>query len=439
MKDPRETEPLAGGTQPRAVVRECQLTITDGQPDGRVFPFAAERIVIGADPKADVVIDDTAMSKFHCEIRIRDGAATLRDLGSRNGTLVDRVPVIEAPLRPGALVTIGRTTLRFDVGTRDVEIPLSARERFGRLRGQSIGMRAAFTALEAAAASDATVLLQGESGTGKELAAESIHLESARRDGPFVVIDCGAIPATLLEAELFGHEAGAFTGATAARAGTFEAAAGGTIFLDEIGELALDLQPKLLRAIERREIQRIGSTKRIPVDVRIIAATNRNLEQEVNARRFRADLYYRLAVLVVKLPPLRVRAADMPGLVNAILDDLRAGESPMATSLRRGELLPELLRHDWPGNVRELRNYVEACLVRQETVAPMIASGEPPIDANEPLSLVRERWVRHVERRYLEQLLLIHGNNVSAAARAAGIDRVHLHRLLARAGLRGQR
>jgi transcriptional regulator with PAS, ATPase and Fis domain len=437
--DPRQTEPITSEKALRAVVRECKLTIIEGQRDVRAFPFAAERIVIGADPKADVVIDDPAMSKFHCEIRIREGAATLRDLGSRNGTQVDRVPVIEAPLRPGAVIALGRTTLRFDVGTRDVEIPLSARDRFGRLRGHSVAMRAAFTTLEAAAASDATVLLQGESGTGKELAAESIHLESARRDGPFIVMDCGAIPASLLEAELFGHEAGAFTGATSTRIGTFEAAAGGTVFLDEIGELALDLQPKLLRAIERREIQRIGSTKRVPVDVRIIAATNRNLEQEVNARRFRADLYYRLAVIVVKLPSLRERSADLPMLVEAILDDLRAEDSPMARSLRRGELLAELLRHDWPGNVRELRNYLEACLVRQDTVAPIMQSGEPPIDANQPLGLVRERWVRHVERRYLEQLLLIHGNNVSAAARAAGIDRVHLHRLLARAGLRGQR
>jgi transcriptional regulator with PAS, ATPase and Fis domain len=436
--DPRQTEPLTGASALRAVVRECQLTVTEGQHDVRVVPFAAERIVIGADPGADVVIDDTTMSKFHCEIRVREGTATLRDLGSRNGTQVDRVPVIEAPLRPGAVITLGRTTLRFDVGTRDVEIPLSGRERFGRMRAHSVSMRAAFTTLEAAAASDATVLLQGESGTGKELAAESIHLESARRDGPFIVMDCGAIPASLLETELFGHEAGAFTGATSTRIGTFEAAAGGTVFLDEIGELALDLQPKLLRVIERREVQRIGSTKRIPVDVRIVAATNRNVEKEVNARRFRADLYYRLAVLVVKLPPLRERAADLPLLVEGILDDLRAGDSPMARSLRRGEMLAELLRHDWPGNVRELRNYLEGCLVRQDTSTPLMQSGEPPIDANQPLALVRERWVRHIERRYLEQLLLIHANNVSAAARAAGIDRVHLHRLLARAGLRGR-
>jgi transcriptional regulator with PAS, ATPase and Fis domain len=206
--------------------------------------------------------------------------------------------------------------------------------------------------------------------------------------------------------------------------------------LDEIGELALDLQPKLLRAIERREIQRIGGAQRIATDVRIIAATNRNLATEVNARRFRSDLFFRLAVLVVHLPPLRDRAADLPPLVAAILDDLRAGDSAMARALRSGELLPELLRHAWPGNVRELRNYVESSLVRQELAAAPLAADEPAIDVELPLREVRERWLRHVERRYLEQLLVVHRNNVSAAARAAGIDRVHFHRLLTRAGLR---
>jgi transcriptional regulator with PAS, ATPase and Fis domain len=438
--DPRTTEALTAAQAVRAVVRECRLTRVEDGRDGPPFLFAAERMVIGADPKADLVIADPALSKFHCEIRISEGAAVVRDLGSRNGTLLDRVPVIEAPLRDGALLGLGRTQLRFNVGTRQVEIPLSPRERFGRLIGRSAAMRASFIVLEAAAASASTVMLQGESGTGKDLAAESIHLESARSAGPFVVVDCGAIPANLLEAELFGFEAGAFTGATAQRIGAFEAASGGTILLDEIGELALDLQPKLLRAIERREIQRIGGAQRIPIDVRIIAATNRNLRQEVNARRFRSDLYFRLAVLVVTLPPLRDRAPDLPLLVAAILDDLRAGDSAMARALRGGELLPELLRHGWPGNVRELRNYVEACLVRQDLAAAPLASDEPALepalDLALPLREVRERWVRHVERRYLEQLLVLHGNNVSAAARAAGIDRVHFHRLLSRTGLR---
>ena len=436
-QDPRTTEALTASSAPlRALVRECKLTILGGELDGTEHPFAAERMVIGADPRADFVVADPAMSKFHCELRIADGASFVRDLGSRNGTFIDRVPILEAPLRDGALLTIGRTQMRFDVGARHHEIPLSPRDRFGRLRGASVPMRAAFALLEAAAASQSTVLLQGESGTGKDLAAESIHLESPRRDGPFVVVDCGAIPGSLLEAELFGHEAGAFTGATTTRIGAFEAAAGGTLLLDEIGELALDLQPKLLRVIDRREIQRIGGTRRIPVDVRVLAATNRNLKEEVNARRFRSDLYFRLAVLVVRMPPLRERTIDIPLLVEAILADLGDRDSPMARALSKGELLPELLRHAWPGNVRELRNYIEACVVRQERALEPAASDEPRIDVTLPLRAVREQWLRHVERRYLQELLVAHGNNVSAAARAAGVDRVHLHRLLSRAGLR---
>ncbi|MBA3502564.1 MAG: sigma 54-interacting transcriptional regulator [Deltaproteobacteria bacterium] len=341
--------------------------------------------------------------------------------------------MIEAPLRDGALLLLGRTQLRFEIGTRNVDVVVSPNDRFGKLVGGSIPMRAAYASLEAAAATDITLLLHGESGTGKDLAAESLHLASARRDGPFIVIDCGAIPGNLLEVELFGHEAGAFTGAGAARSGAFEAANGGTLFLDEIGELALDLQPKLLRVLDRREVQRVGSTKRTPIDVRIVAATNRNLKEEVNARRFRSDLYFRLAVLVVRMPPLRDRASDIPALVGAILDHLGDRTSPMARSLESGELLPELLRHAWPGNVRELRNYVERCLAGQLVE---LAADEPAIDITQSLRSVRDRWVQHVERQYLERLLAAHGNNVSAAARVAEVDRVHLHRLLAKHGLR---
>jgi DNA-binding NtrC family response regulator len=432
LVDPRTTELLADAPR-RAFVREYRLTL-----DGRARSFAAPRLVIGADPRADLVIADPAMSKFHCEIRIAGGAATLRDLGSRNGTLVDQVRVIEAPLRDGAVLQLGRTALRFDLGTRDVELSLSPRTRFGRLVGSSVAMRVAFAHLEAVAASTATVLLQGESGTGKELAAEALHTESPRRDGPFVVVDCGAIPANLLEVELFGHEPGAFTGATARRIGAFEAASGGTLLLDELGELALDVQPKLLRALDRHEIQRVGSSERIATDVRVVAATNRNLREEVNAHRFRSDLYFRLAVVPITLPPLRERAEDLPVLIEAVLADLGV-TAAAAAPLRSGELVAELLRHSWPGNVRELRNYIEAALVRQDFgLARDDAEhdAEPAIDVAEPLRVVRERWVRHVERRYLEQLLAAHANNVSAAARAAGVDRVHLHRLLGRAGLR---
>ncbi|MEJ7602659.1 MAG: sigma 54-interacting transcriptional regulator [Kofleriaceae bacterium] len=432
MQDPRVTEALGGGVI-RADIRECRLTL----PDGTVHPFATERLVIGADARADLVLADPTLSKFHCEIRITDGGCFVRDLGSRNGTTVDRIPILEAPLRDGAVLGLGRTELRFEVGHQRRERVLSRHDHFGRLRGASVPMRAVYALLEAAAASTTTVLLQGESGTGKDLAAESLHLESPRREGPFVVVDCGAIPGPLLEAELFGYEAGSFTGATGTRIGAFEASHGGTLLLDEIGELALDLQPKLLRAIDRREIQRIGGSTRIPVDVRVVAATNRDLRQEVNARRFRSDLYFRIAVLVVTMPPLRERTTDLPLLVAAILDDLGDRESAMARSLAGGELLPELLRHGWPGNVRELRNYLESALVRQDhAIALTTPPNEPAIDVALPLRVVRETWSRHVERRYLERLLMVHGGNVSAAARAAGVDRVHLHRLLSRAGLR---
>ena len=433
----RATEGLPSALPTRALVRECRLTVVGGAADGTVHTLRGERTVIGAHPSADVELDDAALSKFHCEIRIADGTPVLRDLGSTNGSFVDGVPVIEAPLRHESMLTLGRTQLRFDVGRRDIEIPLSGRERFGRLLGRSVAMRAAFAQLERAAATDSTVLLQGETGTGKDLAAESIHHESARRDGPLVIVDCAALPPSLLEDELFGHERGAFTGADVARAGAFEAAAGGTVFLDEVGELALDLQPKLLRVLERRDVQRLGATRRLPVDVRIIAATNRNLKQEVNARRFRSDLYFRLAVLVVTLPPLRERVSDVPLIVDGILADLGARDLPAAAALRSGELLPELMRHGWPGNVRELRNYVESWLVHAATPpsSPSPAD-EPGIDPAQPWKTVRDRYLRWVERRYLERLLAEHGNNVSAAARAAGVDRVHLHRLLSRAGLR---
>ncbi|MDQ3337788.1 MAG: sigma 54-interacting transcriptional regulator [Myxococcota bacterium] len=429
-EDPRITEAIGSGNEIRATVRECRLVSI---ADGRVYTFALPRTVIGADDRADIVLSDPSLSRFHCEIEVERGRPVLHDLGSRNGTHVDGVPVIEAPLRDGALLLLGRTQLRFEIGTRNVDVVVSPNDRFGKLVGGSIPMRAAYASLEAAAATDITLLLHGESGTGKDLAAESLHLASARRDGPFIVIDCGAIPGNLLEVELFGHEAGAFTGAGAARSGAFEAANGGTLFLDEIGELALDLQPKLLRVLDRREVQRVGSTKRTPIDVRIVAATNRNLKEEVNARRFRSDLYFRLAVLVVRMPPLRDRASDIPALVGAILDHLGDRTSPMARSLESGELLPELLRHAWPGNVRELRNYVERCLAGQLVE---LAADEPAIDITQSLRSVRDRWVQHVERQYLERLLAAHGNNVSAAARVAEVDRVHLHRLLAKHGLR---
>jgi len=421
-----------------ALIRQFFLRVMVGPDAGVQYISAKERTVIGTQTGADLLLSDPTCSRFHCEIEIAGGQATLRDLGSRNGTLIDAVPVLVAPLRDGALLTVGRTQIRFELSPGHVRVPLSERTSFGRMRGQSAAMRAVFSILERAARSDATVLLLGETGTGKDLAAESIHLESSRAAEPFIVVDCGAIPATLLESELFGHEKGAFTGATSARAGAFEAASGGTLFLDEVGELDLELQPKLLRVIETRQVRRIGMQRAQTIDVRLIAATNRHLRVEVNAGRFRSDLYYRLAVIEAMQPPLRERVEDLPLLLEAILESLEAPPET-ADALRHPQYVASLARHDWPGNVRELRNYIERCIVLEDQPPLREAPtepGPPPIDAQRPLREQRERWMRYFERTYLEQLLANHGGNVAAAARAAGIDRIHMYRLLSRAGLR---
>lgn len=323
-------------------------------------------------------------------------------------------------------------------------------DRFGQMVGSAGTARSLFTLLRRAAASQATVLLEGETGTGKEASAESIHEESARSGGPFIVVDCGAIPPQLLESELFGYERGAFTGAVAPRQGAFEAASGGTIFLDEIGELSLDLQPKILRVLERRHVKRIGSNSYVPVDVRVVAATNRSLRIEVAERRFRSDLYYRLAVLRVTLPPLRDRVADLPLLVDHMLSNLGVLDSPQAVGLRSPEFIAKLGRYRWPGNIRQLRNYLERCIALGDLSTPPGADSIPPpenepdkdreaaLGIDLPLKVAREQCLSRFERRYLEAVLLRHDNNVSAAARAAGVDRIHFYRLLWKHGLRTQ-
>jgi DNA-binding NtrC family response regulator len=295
-------------------------------------------------------------------------------------------------------------------------------------------MREVFRRLELAAVSDATVLLEGETGTGKEGAAVGIHETSARADGPLVVVDCGAIPANLIESELFGHEPGAFTGAGGRRIGAFEEASGGTLFLDEIGELAPALQPTLLRALESRTIKRVGASKPIACDVRVVAATNRDLRAEVNDGQFRADLYYRLAVVRVNLPPLRERTGDLPLLVDHLLERLGVGPDDRA-SLSSDEFLAGLERANWLGNVRELRNHLEQCLVLQTTELPEPAPDSPEagsVDLSRPYDEVRRLAIAGFERAYVAALLDAHGGDVSAAARAAGINRAYLYRLIKR-------
>jgi two-component system response regulator GlrR len=425
-----------------SLVQRFSLTIVAGHGAGRVTRSSGERFAIGFDESNDLVLGDRSVSRFHCEITISGGAAVVNDLGSANGTIVDGVSVFHARLRSGQTLTLGRVQVRFDLDTDAVQIPLSKKDRFGLMVGSSRAMRAAFALLEKAAPADTTVLLEGETGTGKEAAAESIHRESRRKKGPFVVVDCGAIPTNLLESELFGHEKGSFTGAVAMRQGAFEAADGGTVFLDEIGELATELQPKLLRVLERREIKRVGSPRFFPVNVRLIAATNRDLRAEVNERRFRSDLFYRLAVVQIRLPALRERPEDLAGLIGHILGDLGLRDHPEAERLESPELLDDLKRHAWPGNVRELRNYIERSLTLEDMGPPAHdsaasgAAGFPGVLSSLPLKEARDQLVRDFERRYLADLLANHGGKLTEAARLAGIDRITLYRLLRRHGLR---
>jgi transcriptional regulator with PAS, ATPase and Fis domain len=295
-------------------------------------------------------------------------------------------------------------------------------------------MSQVFALLQRAAASNATVLLEGETGTGKEAAAKSIHSRSARRGKPFIVVDCGALPPSLIEGELFGHRRGAFTGAAVAREGLLAAASGGTLFLDEIGELPLKLQPKLLGALERRQIKPVGDSKYVPIDVRVIAATNRDLRAELRAGRFRSDLYYRLAVLQIHLPPLRQRREDLLPLVERFLRELGASDAERKP-MRGEEFKAQLARHSWPGNARELRNYVERCLALNAPAPIVITRPEEKAWADitcQPLRAARVVFEKH----YLQELLDRHSHNVTAASCAAGVGRANLYRLLWRHKLR---
>ena len=418
------------------------VEVVEGGPVGRRWAGGAGRCAIGAAPTNDLVLDESTVSRFHCELWTDDLGVRVRDLDSKNGTVLDGVSVQAARVRHGSLVRCGRVTLRVQLGDVAVQVPLSPRTAFGTLRGRSPLVRAAFAMLERAAATEVTVLLEGETGTGKDGAARAIHAAGARRAGPFVVVDCGAISPSLIEGELFGHERGAFTGATDARAGVFEAARGGAVFLDEIGELPLELQPKLLRALEAREVRRLGATAATAIDVRVIAATHRDLRAEVNAGTFRADLYYRLAVVRIELPPLRRRGEDVPLLVDAFVDELTAtGLAPtLAAALRAPGFVAELAAAAWPGNVRELRNHLAMCAVVGAAVPPgrtaARASTAVPVDLEVPLKEARQRLLDEFEQRYLEALLERHAGNVSAAARQAGLSRVSLYALLRKAGLR---
>jgi DNA-binding NtrC family response regulator len=436
---PSSTVSLRDRDGEHLAIHRVRLIATGGADHGRLFEAEGSRVTLGTHERCDLVLREASVSRWHAELHVEHDGVRVTDLDSSNGTTVDGVRIERAYLVPGAVLGLGRARLRFEVADRPVRVPVASETRFGGLVGTSPATRAVFALLERAAQSDATVLLHGETGTGKEVAARSVHERSARSGGPFVVVDCASIPPELMESELFGHLRGSFTGAVGDRVGAFAAADKGTIFLDEIGELPIALQPKLLRALEAREVKPVGGHAYRPIDVRVVAATHRDLPREIGAGAFRSDLYYRLAVIEVRIPPLRDRLDDLPALLDALVDELDAPPDALA-AVRAPEFLARVRRHRWPGNIRELRNHVERTLAlgadAPSPAAPAAAADDDVapglVDVSIPLKIARERWNAELERRYLAALLDAHGGNVSAAARAAGIDRSHLHRLLAR-------
>jgi two-component system, NtrC family, response regulator GlrR len=431
-KPPASTPPAS--ERPRRAIRRFRVEAVGG----RQWDEPAERCAIGSHPSNDLVIDDSTVSRFHCELSIAGSAVRVRDLGSRNGVYAGAIQITDGMVPGGTDLRLGNSDVRIHVDEQRSELASSEHPAFGPLIGDSAIMREVFSQLEKIAATDATLLVQGETGTGKEGVAEAVHEASTRAAGPFIVVDCSAIPANLLESELFGHEAGAFTGATERRIGAFEQASGGTLFLDEIGELPIDLQPKLLRALESRVIRRLGGRAAVNCDLRIIAATNRDLRAEVNRGAFRPDLYFRLAVVKVELPPLRERSDDIPLLVSHLLQRLGAPAATIA-DLTQPDYLALLAAASWPGNVRELRNHLEQCVVfaeRRLPNGPRTPHPSSAIDARVSFDVARRQVLDNFERSYVLSLLELHQGNVTAAARASGTNRAFLYRLLRRHSLR---
>jgi transcriptional regulator with PAS, ATPase and Fis domain len=414
-----------------------RLSIIAGPDQGREIAWSEPEFHIGSGRSCTLILTDPTVSRTHCVLKMGPEGPSIHDLGSTNGTMVGGYRVDSAYLRPGAVIGLGRTHIRFEAGTSSREV--DSGERYGLMLGNSRPMHKLFDSLRRVSSSNATVLIEGETGTGKELIAETIHNGSQRAHGPFVVFDCARVAPTLLESELFGHERGSFTGANETRIGVIESADGGTVFLDEIGELSLDLQPKLLRALERQEICRIGSSRTRRLNVRILSATNRDLRAMVRAGEFRQDLFYRLDVVKLKVPPLRERREDIPLLGHHFLRQITGDASAELPE----DLLAMFRSHSWPGNVRELRSAVERWILLgkshhrlvTEPIVPAegTESGEDDeFDLNSAFRDVKARVVSQWERSYLEKLMSRHDGNVSRAARAVRMSRNYLTELLQR-------
>jgi DNA-binding NtrC family response regulator len=414
--------------------------VVEGPDQGRAVKINA-RIVVGSGADSDLQLSDGRVSEQHLSLEPTASGFQLEDLGSTNGVIYEGSAVGSATLSIGATLKIGHSFLRIQPTSSPLEVEPSQACRFGELVGESLIMRELFAVLELASQSEATVLIEGETGTGKELAARALHEASERRKGPFVVVDCGALPENLLESELFGHMRGAFTGATDRRQGAFAKADKGTIFLDELGRISPAVQARLLRVIEERQLKPVGSDDSRAIDVRILGASRHDLDLEVADGSFRADLFYRLSVLRVKMPPLRSRREDIPSIVKAMCDSRGFVPGPIA-----GPNLDRLTTQAWPGNVRELRNVIDRALALSpgandfsELRIPGGTEAENEglsVRSDLPYSEAKDALLHAFERSYLADAFARNESNIAQTARAIGLDRKHLATLLKKHGLR---
>jgi transcriptional regulator with GAF, ATPase, and Fis domain len=478
-------------------LRKCKFATRGKGVEPREFVFDKGTVSLGSMDDNDIVLRDDTVSRYHCKVTQEDDAFVVRDQSSTNGTFINQVRVREAYLSPNAVLRLGNSELIFQPIDEQIAVMPSTRDRFGDIIGTNIKMREIFGILEKIAPTNATILIEGETGTGKEVVAQTIHKMSQRAGKPFVVFDCGAVPESLIESELFGHEKGSFTGAIMTRQGLFELAQGGTIFLDELGELSLELQPKLLRVLEQREVRRVGSAKPIQINVRVIAATNRNLDNAVKTGKFREDLFFRLSVVRLFLPALRERPEDVPLLVKHFLKTShfnRNRDSSLKLRSISREALNATMRYAWPGNIRELLNVIErACSLADgdcidigdlpdhisslvapkgqpaqvvattavsttvglsglhfEASGPLMAADGPapaavaaPVSAGVDPSLLndktfkdaKEEWLTAFERDYIRNFLKKNNGNISHAAREADIDRKYFRKLMKKYGI----
>ena len=438
-------------------LRKAKLVIVDGPDKGKEFDVGKTKTYVGRSQVNDIALADTSVSGTHFEIRAEEDGFLLRDVGSTNGTILGGCRVREVYLGANTTFRAGGTTFKLQPTDEVVEIALSPDEHFQGVIGRSVAMREVFATLEKVAPSELTCLIEGDTGTGKERIARAIHDASRRSSKPYVVLDCSSIPRDLMESYVFGHEKGAFTGAVSQHKGAFEQANGGTLFMDEIGELDIALQPKLLRVLESREFTRVGGTKTTRSDVRVIAATNRDLREMVNEGSFREDLYFRLSVITIHLPGLAGRPDDIPLLVDTFIDDVISKRPDLQKPRLTADAMDVLMSHPWPGNVRELRNVIERAvsLCNDNTidrsdlhltgslggasaasaVSSMVLPSDPDmsrinVDLTIPYKEAKSKILDQFEFDYLGRLIEEFDGNISRASKTAGLTRYHLRELL---------